>query len=118
VANIVELRSLLARVSATTGPSRALDQDIAGVLLSADAVAPPWSASTEEAKKLFKQLLQQRPMDLVHDADRGQYICTVKLYGNMPATAPYVVRLAKTAPVAILAALIETLIAVELDYWS
>jgi hypothetical protein len=31
---------------------------------------------------------------------------------------PYAVQLAKTAPMAVLAAMIETLIAVELDYWS
>jgi hypothetical protein len=101
-------------------PAAELDSDIAGVLNlpPRDAGAPQWSVSAEESTKLFKQPLQERPIDLVHDPDRDQYICSVKLYGTMPATPPYVVRLAKTAPIAVLAAMIDTLMAVELDYWS
>ena len=120
MASIDALRSLLAEVSESTGPSPALDKHIADVLdvVPADAAAPPWTASTEEAVNLFRQLLKKRPMDLVHHPDREQYFCTVKLYGTMPATPPYVVRSAKTAAIAILAAMIETLIAVEIDYWS
>jgi hypothetical protein len=52
------------------------------------------------------------------DPGRDQYICTVKLHGNMPAPPPYVMRFAKTAAMAVLAAAIEKLIAVEIDDWS
>ena len=68
VGKIDDLRALLARASASEGASRELDADIVGVLsvLPSEAARPPWSASVEEATRLFKQLLQDRPMDLVH----------------------------------------------------
>jgi hypothetical protein len=120
VASIDELRSLLAVVAGTKGPSRELDEEIAGVLgaVPAGAVVPPWSASTEEAMTLFKHFLHERPIHLDHDTDPDQYSCWVKLYGNMPETAPYAVQSATTAPIAVLAAMIDTLIAVKIDHWS
>ncbi len=56
-------------------------------------------------------------MQIVNAGDDG-YVCTVELYGTMPATPPYAVHFSNTAAMAVLAGLIETLIAVEIDYWS
>jgi hypothetical protein len=39
------------------------------------------------------QLLPGRPMEIVSYPEKDGYICTIKLYGSMPVTAPYAVRL-------------------------
>jgi hypothetical protein len=66
--------------------------------------------------KLFRRLLKDRPIRVVHDADRDAFSCLVTLYGKMPATPPCTVQSAKTEPIAILAAVIDVLIVIETDY--
>jgi hypothetical protein len=116
MATIEELRSLLANVR-QSAPSPQLDQNIGAVLglLPDGAKAPQWTASVEEALNLFNRLLSGRPMEIVPYPERDGYFCTVKLYGSMPATAPCIVHFAKTAAMALMVALIETLLAIEID---
>jgi hypothetical protein len=119
--SIDALRSLLSELKKSAGPSPRLDREIATVLgrsLDGAAAPPQWTASIDEASKLFNELLPGRPMDLVHDPEHNRYFCSVKLYGSMPATAPYVMHSARTAATAVMTAMIETLIALEIDCWS
>ena len=120
MATIEELRLLLAKLKSAKAPSPELDGEIAKALHlfpSNERTPPPWTASVDEALNLFHQLLPARPMQIVNAGDDG-YVCTVELYGTMPATPPYAVHFSNTAAMAVLAGLIETLIAVEIDYWS
>jgi hypothetical protein len=118
---IEELRSLLSKLKKSAGPSPRLDQEIGAVLgrsLDGASTPPQWTASIDEASKLFNELLPGRPMDLVPAPEHDGYICSVKLYGSMPATPPCAVHFASTAAMAIMTAMIETLTALEIDFWS
>jgi hypothetical protein len=121
MATIEKLRSLLAKLKGAKGPSPELDAEIAIVLgrMPPDERPPPaWTASIDEALELFNELLPGRPMEIVGVAENAEFVCTVKLHGNMPATPPYAVDFAKTAALAVVMGLIDTLIALEIDYWS
>ncbi|HLH88302.1 MAG TPA: hypothetical protein VKX28_07575 [Xanthobacteraceae bacterium] len=112
---------MLTKMKASNGPSPQLDKDIATVLgrLPGGAEAPPrWTASIDDAMKLFNELLPGRPMEIVPAPGNKGFICSVKLYGSMPATFPYAMHIAKTAAMALMAAMIQTLLAVEIDPWS
>jgi hypothetical protein len=121
MASIAELESLAAKLQDAKAPSRDLDQTIAtilGRLPSHPSMPPAWTASLEETLKLYQELLPGRPMELTDDPDNKRFFCTIKLYGTMPATPPYQIAAAATAPFAVLVAMVRTLIAVEIDYWS
>jgi hypothetical protein len=120
LATIRELEALVAKLQAAKAPSRELDREIAIVLdrsSSPPALLPAWTASLDDALSLYKTLLPGRPMQLTEDADNTRFFCTITLYGNMPATPPYQVSSASTAPLALLIAMTKTLIALEIDYW-
>ena len=119
--DIGELRSLLTKMKASKGPSPRLDNDIAtllGRLPGGAEASPRWTASIDDAVKLFNELLPGRPMEIVPAPGNKGFICSVKLYGNMPATPPYAMHVATTAAMALMVAMVETLIAVEIDGWS
>lgn len=121
MATIAELQALAARLQGATAPSRELDQAIAMALdrlPSPGATPPQWTASLEESLKLYKDLLPGRPMQVTDDPENQRFFCTVELYGTMPATPPYHVAAAPTAAFAVLIAMVRTLIALEIDYWS
>ena len=121
VASIVELESLAARLQGAMAPSRDLDHAIAVVLDRLPAppsTLPQWTASLDDTLTLYKDLLPGRPMQITDDPENQRFFCTVELYGTMPATPPYHVAAAPTAAFAVLIAMVRTLIALEIDYWS
>ena len=121
MATVAELESLVAKLQEAKAPSRELDEDIAKVLdrLPSPAATPPaWTASLEEVLKLYEELLPGRPIELTDDPENKRFFCAIKLYGTMPATPPYQVAAAETAAFAVLIAMMRTLTAVEIDYWS
>jgi hypothetical protein len=120
LASISELEALVAKLQAAKAPSRELDREIAVVLDQlpfATAPPPAWTASLEDVLKLYRALLPGRPMELTEDPGEKRFFCTIKLYGSMPATPPYQVSRAQTAPFAVLIAMVKTLIALEIDGW-
>ncbi len=121
MATIAELEALVAELREAKAPSRELDKAIAialGRLPSSASTPPAWTASLEETLKLYEELLPGRPMQITDDPENKRFFCTIKLYGNMPATPPYQVAAAAMAPVAVLIAMMRTLVALEIDYWS
>ena len=120
MAAIPELEALVAKLQDAKVPSCELDREIAIVLdrLPSPAAKPPeWTASLDDVLKLYNDLLPGRPMQLTEDPEYKEFFCTIKLYGNMPATPPYQISQAETAPFAVLIAMTRTLIALEIDYW-
>jgi hypothetical protein len=107
---------LLGRIEEARGPDRALDNAIAAALnpCAADTEVPGWTRSTEEAVKLLRRFLPGRHINLPgEEAGDGFWYCTIELYGSMPATPPCAVGKGRTAPLAALAAMLSTLIAIE-----
>jgi hypothetical protein len=119
VPKIADLEALAAQLEAAQAPSQELDAAVAVVIGRPRVPVPPqWTAALDETLKLYQELLPGRPMQVTDDPENRRVFCTVKLYGAMPATPPYVVAHAATAPLAVLTAMVRTLIALEIDSWS